>query len=246
MLPVTRTDIMKKKEIKLTRDLLAEKYACDRGIKEFERWYPYGHVPISEVIRKLQELANTDTEYVKYVDCAKWLFDTFPPTQEPLVLNELNRKVIIHNGDIDIYSDVDGEYTIICNGNLNIKGNVKLTGSAKISAKKEVKAINITTYGDAGIWAEKTIDTINIAADGNTAIGAGKTINTINIATKNYAIIRAWKTIKAINIAAKDRSKIWAKKINTQNIMDGDGKRSHGKINLIRPSSNQQNTNTAS
>ena len=296
---------MKKKEIKLTRDLLAEKGASDLGIEEFERWYPYGHVPLSEVFRKLQELASTSikyVEYLKYVSYVKSLISHFPPTQEPLVLNELTEKVIFWNGDIDIYSDVDGKYTIICNGELNIKGGANLTGQGYLLGKT-IKAINIAADGNAGISAWKTIDAINIEVKDFAGINA-KTIDAEKIAAKDYAVIRAWKTIKAINITANDRAKIftnktidvknitandfaeiWAEKtidavdivayghsgisadktikainiaaygysginayeINTINIIDGDGKRIDGKINLINPpQTNQQNTNTAS
>lgn len=212
---------MKKKEIVLTLGLLAEKRACKLGIKEFKKWYPSGSATLTEVLRKLQELASTSADYDEYeiyIEYAKWLLLRFPSTQEPLVLNKLTEKVIIHNGDIDIYSDVDGEYTIICNGNLNIKGNGNLNGHTGIWAKKEVKAINIAAYAHSGIWAMETIKAINIE-------------------TKDYAGIWAEK-INTINITAKGLVGIWAEKINTQNIMDGDRTRIHGDINLIQHSYN--------
>ena len=207
MLPVTKVNSMKQKEIVLTLSILAEKGACNRGIEEFKKWYPSGSAPLSEVLRKLQELANTSTDYVKYVEYAIWLRISFPSTQEPLVLNELTEKVIIHNGDVTINCDIDGDYVIIVNGNLNIKGDANLTGRAVIWAKN-VKAINITLDFFADIRVEETIDTINIEA--------------------------------------YEDARIEADEINTQYIMDDDGTRIHGKINLIRPSSNQQNTTTAS
>ena len=220
---------MQKKEIVLTLGLLAEKGACDRGIEEFKRWYPSGSAPLSEVLRKLQELASTSADYNEYeiyIEYAKWLLRRSPSTQEPLVLNELTEKVIIHNGNLTIKSGIDGDHIIIGNGDLNIAGGVKLTECARIWAKN-VKGQNITLYDCAGIWAEETIKAINIAAYGDARISAEETID-------------------AVNIAAYDQSEIWAKKINTQNIMDDTRWGIHGDINLIRPSSNQQNTNTAS
>ncbi|MCX8749035.1 hypothetical protein J3U75_06520 [Snodgrassella sp. B3088] len=209
---------MQKKEIVLTLGLLAEKGACDRGIEEFKRWYPNGHATLTEVLRKLQILANTALYPLKYVNYAKWLFDNYPPTQEPLVLTELTEKVIIHNGNIDIKSSIDGERFIIGNGDVNIEDDVNLTGWVIIQAKN-VKGQNITLYDFADISAAETIKATNIAAHGNAGIWAGKTID-------------------AENIAAHGLAGIWAEKINTQNIMDGDRTRIHGDINLIQPSSN--------
>ncbi len=271
---------MQKKEIVLTLGFLAEKDACDRGIEEFKKWYPSGSAPLSEVLRKLQKLANTSTKYLKYVDYARWLILRFPPTQEPLVLNKLTGKFLFWNGDINIKSGIDGERFIIGNGNVNIKGNGNLNGRTRIWARKEVKAINIaakvyaeilagtidaqniTAYDHSGIDA-KTIDAENIAAKDFAGIFAGTidaekiaakdfagifagTIDAEKIAAKDFAVIRAWETMDAVNIAAYDHSGIGADEINTQNIIDDSYDGIHGKINLIRPSSNQQNTTTAS
>ena len=214
MLPVTKVNSMKQKEIVLTLSLLAEKGASEQELEGFEKWYPSGSATLSEVLSYLQILANTDTEYVKYVDCAKWLFDTFPPTQEPLVLNELNREIIIHNGNLTIKANIAGDHVIIVNGDLNIEGD--LNGCVEIWAKN-VKAKNITLDDLAEIEAE-TIDAENIMAD-------------------DYAEIVA-ETIKAINIAAYGDSEIWAEKINVQNIMDDTGTRIRGEINLIQHSYN--------
>ena len=218
---------MKKKNIILTRGLLAEKGVCDLGLYDFKKWYPYGSASISTVLRKLQELANTTPDYLKYVDYAIWLIRRFPPTQETLVLKESTEKVIFWNGDINIKAGIDGERFIIGNGDLNIEGDVNVTGDAKI-------------------WAER-VKAINIAAKDYAKICAGETIDAQNIATKNYAVIRAGKTIDTINIAAKGHSGIWAKKINVQNIIDDYRVRIHGDINLINPpQTNPQYTNTAS
>ena len=218
---------MQQKENEVSSDALAERYACDRGIEEFERCYPNDSAPISEVLRKLQELTNTSTDYGEYVEYAKWLIRHFSPTQELLVLNELTGKFIFHNGDVTINCDIDGDYVIIVNGDLNIKGNVKLTGGAEIYAKNviaQTKTIELDDF--AGISAEETIDAQNIAAKGNAEIWA--------------------ETVDTINIAAKGRAEIWAHEINVQNIMDDDGTRIRGEINIIQPSSNPQNTSTAS
>lgn len=167
---------MQKKEIFLSLDILAKLGASEELLEFFKENYPNDSASISKVLSDLQELANTSTEYVdsatlsevvkklqelantdtEYVDYAFWLIRHFPPTQEPLVLNELNRKVIICNGDLTIKTDFDGEKVIIVNGKLNIEGNANLKG-------------------DSVIWAEKTIDAINIAADGYAVIGAEKT-----------------------------------------------------------------------
>ena len=213
---------MQKKEIVLTLGLLAEKRACKQGLYDFEKWYPSGSAPLTEVIRKIQELANTSTDYLKYVYYANWLLYRFPSTQEPLVLNELTEKVIIHNGDIDIKSSIDGNHIIIGNGDLNIAGGANLSGAAEIWAKNVIAK-------------DKTI-----ALDDFAKILARKTIDAQNIAAKDHAGIWA-VTIDTINIAAKDYAAIWAHEINTQNIMYDDSARIHGYINLIQPSSNPQN-----
>ena len=226
MFPFTRTDIMQKKEIVLTLGLLAEKRACNQGIREFKRWYPNGHATLTEVLRKLQILANTAHNPLKYVDYARWLVDNFPPTQEPLVLNELTEKVIIHNGNLTINCDIDGDRIIIGNGDLNIEGGANLTGWVEIQAKN-VKGQNITLYDCATIWAEETIKAKNVTAYGDARISA--------------------VTIDTINIAAYDDAGIRAKKINVQNIIDDSYDGIHGDINLITPpQTNPQNTSTAS
>ena len=219
---------MKQKEIVLTLSILAEKGASEQELEDFEKWYPSGSATLSEVLRKLQELASTSADYVDYeiyIEYAKWLLRRFPSTQKPLVLNELTEKVIIHNGDLTIKKGVKGEYTIISNGNLNIKSSANLTGNTYIWVKK-AKFQNIALDDSTGIDA-KIIDATNIAVYGNAAIWAKKTID-------------------AINIAAYGDARICAQKINVQNIMDDTRWGIHGDINLIRPSSNQQNTNTAS
>ncbi|WP_367422532.1 hypothetical protein [Snodgrassella alvi] len=211
---------MKKKEIKLTRGRLAQKGASKELLEFFKERYPNDSAPISEVLRELQELSNTDIDYGEYVEYAIWLVDNFPPTQEPLVLNELTEKVIIHNGNLTINCDIDGDRIIIGNGDLNIEGGANLTGRAVIWAKN-VKGQNITLYDCATIWA-----------------GA---IDTINIAAYDDADIFVEETIDTINIAAYDQSEIWAYEINAQNIMDDSRWGIRGDINLIQPSSNPQN-----
>ena len=187
---------MKKTDIVLSLELLADRGACEQGLYDFEKWYPSDSAPLSEVLRKIQELAYTNIEYVDY---AIWLTQKFPPTQEPLVLNELTEKVIIHNGDVTINCDIDGDYVIIVNGNLNIKGDANLSNSAQIRAKN-VKGQNITLYDFAEICMDKTVDAINISANGHARIWA--------------------VTIDAKNIKADDKARIWAlEKINTKNIM---------------------------
>lgn len=172
---------MQKKEIVLTLGLLAEKGACKRGLEEFKKWYPSGSAPLSEVLRKLQELANTSTDYLKYAYYAKWLIFRFPPTQEPLVLNELTEKVIIHNGDLTIKKGVKGARVIIINGDLNIEGGANLTGDAEIWAENVIAKNKTIALDDcATIWADETIDAKNIAAKDCSGIWAEK-INVQNI-----------------------------------------------------------------
>ena len=350
---------MQKKEIVLTLELLVRMDASEKLLEFFKERYPNSSATLSEVLSDLQELANTDTEYPdyeKYVDHAIWLILYSPPTQEPLVLNELTEKVIIHNGDVTINCDIDGDYVIIGNGKLNIKGDANVTGYAYIWAKENIdaknikadghariwvgktikainikadghariwvaesvnpvnikaygkaeisaesvnpvniwakgyakiiaitmdainigankyakiwvdetiKAINIKAYGKAEIWAEsvdvkditadgdvridakENIDAKNIKADGHARIWANEIIKAINIAAYGYAGILADKTIDAKNIKADGDAKISALEINTQNIND-DGTGIYGDINLIQPSSNPENTNTAS
>ena len=246
---------MKKKEIFLSLDILAKMGASEKLLEFFKERYPNDSAPISEVLRELQELSNTDIDYGEYVEYAIWLVDNFPPTQEPLVLNKLTGKFLFWNGDIDIYSDVDGEYTIIGNGDLNIKGDANLTDCAGIWAKK-VKAKDITLFDDAEIWANGNIDAVNITAAGSAGIDAKGNIDAVNIEAYVYSAIDAEGTMGAKNIAAfshaeigagtidaekiaaKGYARIWAKKINTQNIMQGNGAIIRGEINLIQPSSN--------
>ena len=230
---------MQKKEIVLTLGFLAEKDACDRGIEEFKKWYPSGSAPLSEVLRKLQKLANTSTKYLKYVDYARWLILRFPPTQEPLVLNKLTGKFLFWNGDINIKAGIDGERFIIGNGNVNIEGDVNLNGRTRIWARKEVKAINIAAKDYAEILAG-TIDAQNITAYDHSGIDA-KTIDAENIAAKDFVVIRAWETMDAVNIAAYDHSGIGADELNTQNLDVKDNAKIDGKVNIIQPSSNPQN-----
>ncbi|PIT41832.1 hypothetical protein BHC43_00215 [Snodgrassella alvi] len=245
---------MQKKEVVLTLGLLSEKDACDRGIEEFKRWYPSGHATLTEVLRKLQILANTALNPLKYVDYAKWLVNNYPPTQEPLVLTELTEKVIIHNGNIDIKSSIDGNHIIIGNGDLNIEDDVNLTGRvviqaknvkgqnitlydfADISAAETIKATNIAAHGNAGIWAGKTIKAINIAAHDFAGISVEETIKATNIAAYGLAGIDVGETIKATNIAAYGNAGIWAYEINTQSIISNGN--IYAKISLIQPSSN--------
>ena len=229
---------MQKKENEVSSDALAKKGACKLGIEEFKKWYPSGSAPLSEVLRELQILANTALNPLKYVDYARWLFDNFPPTQKPLVLDELTDKFIFHNGDLTIKKGV-GDSIIIDNGDLNIEDDVNLTGWVEIQAKN-VKGQNITLYDFAGISAAETIKAINIWAYSSAGIDA-KTIDATNIAAYGYSGISAEETIKAINIAAYDDAGIRAKKINVQDITDESYKGIRGEINIIQPSSNPQN-----
>lgn len=248
---------MKQKEIVLTLSILAEKGASEQELEDFEKWYPSGSATLSEVLSNLQILANTDTEYVKYVDCAKWLFDTFPPTQEPLVLNELNRKVIIHNGAVNIKSGIDGDPIIISNGDLDIDGKANLSGHARIWASGAIDIKNIKTDDSTDIWSGKSIKAINIAAKGHGGIRARNIIDATNIAlcgcvtlstkdikTKNLLAnghVEIWveRTIDTVYIAVREHASIMAYEINTQKIMDESKTRVLSNINLIKPSSNQ-------
>ena len=253
---------MKQKEIVLTRGVLARKGACKRGIEEFKRRYPNGHATLTEVLSDLQELANTSTGYVKYVEYAKWLIRHFPPTQKPLVLDELTDKFIFHNGDLTIKKGVKGDHIIIGNGDLNIEDDVNLTGWVDIQAKNvkgqnitlydcagisagKIKAKNIKAYGDAGILAGK-IKAKNITAYYCAGILANKTIDAKNINAYGEAVISAVVTIAAQNIAACGEAVISAGKIKAKNIKDDDGTRIRGNIIFIKRPYNLQNTNTAS
>ena len=288
---------MQKKEIVLTLELLVRMDASEKLLEFFKERYPNSSATLSEVLSDLQELANTDTEYV---GCALWLFDTFPPTQEPLVLNELTDKVIIHNGNLTIKVNIAGDRIIIVNGDLNTEGGINLNGhgciwakrvktkniaangraviwvqetidtkdtkniaangDARIWANETIKAINITAYGrakiwametmkaknikangDAEIWADETIDVENIAAYDRAEIWAKEKVDAIKIVAYDFAKIWAVETIDAIKIEAYDDAKIEANEINTQYIMDDDRTMIYGEINIIRPSSNQQN-----
>ena len=221
MLPVTRTDSMKKKDIVLTQSLLTEKEAKEELLDFFKKQYPNGSAPIFKVLSDLQEFASTSTEYlgyVEYVGYAIWLLLRFPSTQKPLVLNELTGKFIFHNGDVTIKKGVKGECFIVVNGNLNIEGNIELTGWGKIWAKK-IKAINIKANGHAIISARGALDAENIEAEGLTEIWTQEIINVQNITAYAYAEIWAQETINVRTIWAYDFARIeTAETVNTENI----------------------------
>ncbi|PIT38725.1 hypothetical protein [Snodgrassella alvi] len=172
---------MKKKEVELPLSLLAEKGVWGQMLEDFKKQCPNGSAPISEVLSNLQKPASTS---YKYVGLAIWIIKNFPPTQEPLVLNEPTRKVIFWNGDVTINCDIDGKYLVVVNGKLKIKGKVKLIDNTRIwakivkakilelyytsvviEAKKEVKAINIVLYDFAEIWARGKVEAPNIATN---------------------------------------------------------------------------------
>ncbi len=198
---------MKKKDIVLTYSLLAEKGASEELLKYFRAIYPNGSASISEVLSYLQELAGINTEYVGY---AVWIIDHFPPTQEPLVLNELTGKFIFHNGDINIKVDIDGEYTILSNGELNMEGNANLIGNARISAKKvKARNKNITLNDYARIWAGKVKAKV-IVFYCHARIWVNK-VNVNNIALYYDAELYTYK-VDAENIMLNGRAKILAQK----------------------------------
>ena len=147
---------MQKKEIFLSLGILTQMGAYEELLEFFKERYSNDSATLSGVISDLQDLANAEAEYTKYIDCAIWLFDTFPPTQGHLVLNELTEKVIIHNGNLTIKKGVKGERVIIVNGDLNIEGGANLNGRTKIYAKNVIaKNKAIALYDWVEIFADK-------------------------------------------------------------------------------------------
>ena len=210
---------MRQKEIELTFGILAKKEANEELLAFFKKQYPNGSVTLSEVLRDLYELANTETKDVKlsaYVGYAFWLLHNFPPTQAPLFL-KLTKKFLVWNGNVNITSGINGERFIIVNGDLNIEGDINLTGHAKIWVAGTVNAKNITAKDHAKIWA-KTVDAKNITANGNADIWS-ETVDAKNIEAKGHAVIWADETMDAINIAANGDSEIGAKKVDVKNIV---------------------------
>ena len=220
---------MKKTDIVLSLELLADRGACEQGLYDFEKWYPSDSAPLSEVLRKIQELAYTNIEYVDY---AIWLFDTFPPTQEPLVLNELTDKIIIHNGNLTIKKGVKGERVIIVNGDLNIEGGANLNGRTKIYAKNVIaKNKAIALYDWVEIFADK-VKGHDITLYKYTEIFA-RVVNGKKITLYDYAKIWVEKEIKAEQANAYD----WAEMLREEN----------GRFVEYTPIlTNPENTNTAS
>lgn len=199
---------MHEKEIFLSLDILAKMDASEKLLEFFKERYPNSSATLSEVLSDLQELANTDTEYV---GCAQWLIETFPPTQEPLVLNELTEKVIIYNGNLTIKANIAGDSIIIVNGDLNTEGGVNLNGHGYIWAKNVIaKDKTIALDVKAQIVAE-TVDAKNIAAKGSAKIWALKDVNAINIVLYDFAEIWARGKVEAPNIATNDLSGIYDK-----------------------------------
>lgn len=201
---------MQEKEIFLSLDILAKLGASKKLLEFFKENYPNDSATLSEVIIKFQELANTDTD-TGYAGCAIWLFDTFPSTQEPLVLNELNRKVIIYNGNLTIKVNIDGDRIIIVNSDLNTEDGVNLNGYGYICAKNVIaKDKTLALDVKAQIVAE-TLDAKNIAAKGSAKIWAKKDVNAINIVLYDFAEIWARGKVEAPNIATNDFSGIYDK-----------------------------------
>ena len=223
---------MQKKEIVLTLELLTEKGASEQMLKDFKKQFPNYSATLTEVLRKLQELVSATADYNKkkrddfkkysnylgYVKYVKWLILHFPPTQEPLVLDELTDKVIIHNGDINIKSSIDGDHVIIGNGDLNIEGD--LSGRVRIWAAKKVKANNITAFDDSEIWT-KIIDAKSIKVLGCVKTRA-EVIDAKLFSANCDAEIRVAIVIYSENIDTFGSAKIWAKKIDTIKIKAGD------------------------
>lgn len=201
---------MQEKEIFLSLDILAKLGASKKLLEFFKENYPNDSATLSEVIIKLQELANTDTD-TGYVGCAIWLFDTFPPTQEPLVLSELNRKIIIHNGNLTIKVNIAGDRIIIVNGDLNTEGGVNLNGYGYICARNVIaKNKTIVLDGEAQTVAE-TVDAQNIILNLLAKIWAKKDVNAINIVLYGFAEIWARGKVEAPNIVTNDTSRIYGK-----------------------------------
>lgn len=251
---------MQEKEIFLSLDILAKMGAYKELLEFFKERYSNDSATLSGVISDLQESVSTSTkglEYIRYAGYAKWLFGAFPPTQEPLVLSELNRKVIIHNGAVNIKSGIDGDPIIISNGDLDIDGKANLSGHARIWASGAIDIKNIKTDDSTDIWSGKSIKAINIAAKGHGGIRARNIIDATNVAlcgcvtlstkdikTKNllangHVEIWAERTIDTVYIAVREHASIMAYEINTQKIMDESKTRVLSNINLIKPSSNQ-------
>lgn len=203
---------MQEKEIFLSLDILAKLGASKKLLEFFKENYPNDSATLSEVIIKLQELANTDTDTdTGYVGCAIWLFDTFPPTQEPLVLSELNRKIIIHNGNLTIKVNIAGDRIIIVNGDLNTEDGVNLNGYGYICAKNVIaKDKTIALDVEAQIVAE-TLDAQNIILNLLAKIWAKKDVNAINIVLYGFAEIWARGKVEAPNIVTNDTSRIYGK-----------------------------------
>lgn len=203
---------MQKKEVELPLSLLAEKGVWGQMLEDFKKQYPNGSAPISEVLSNLQKPASTSYQYV---GLAIWIIKNFPPTQEPLVLNEPTRKVIFWNGDVTINCDIDGKYLVVVNGKLKIKGKVKLIDNTRIWAKI-VKAKILELYYTSVVIEAKKVKAKSITLNGGTRISA-RIVNAKNIVLNDWT--RLWvKKVKAKNITLDGFAGIWAKIIKAKNI----------------------------
>ena len=203
---------MQKKEIFLSLGILTQMGAYEELLEFFKERYSNDSATLSGVISELQDLANAEAEYTKYIDCAIWLFDTFSPTQEPLVLYELTEKVIIHNGNLTIKKGVKGERVIVVNGDLNIEGGANLNGRTKIYAKNVIaknKAIALDDWVE--IFANK-VKGHDITLYKYTEIYA-KVVNGKKITLYDYAKIWVEKEIKAEQANTYD----WAEMLREEN-----------------------------
>lgn len=197
----------------------------DLGI--IKRLYKKGFRLFSEWLQKLQELANAEPKCAdRYVGYAECIIAFTKKNHHSLILDKLPKGYFFYNGDVHVKSKIHGGCRLIIGGRLTVEDSIELSGEDYIKAK-EIYTQTITVYGNyASIKAEE--------------------INAQEANVRDWA--RIWVdilTARVVNARHNSYIRVYVE-LNTQNLDVKDNAKIDGKVNIIQPSSNSQNTNTAS
>ncbi|MCX8749037.1 hypothetical protein J3U75_06530 [Snodgrassella sp. B3088] len=197
----------------------------DLGI--IKRLYKKGFRLFSEWLQKLQELANAEPKCAdRYVGYAECIIAFTKKNHHSLIFDKLPKGYFFYNGDVHVKSKIRGGCRLIIGGRLTVEDSIELSGEDYIKAK-EIYTQTITVYGNyASIKAEE--------------------INAQEANVRDWA--RIWVdilTARVVNARHNSYIRVYVE-LNTQNLDVKDNAKIDGKVNIIQPSSNPQNTSTAS